>query len=229
MTLPAVVESKVLSKKAELSTRATLYYFSFKLNFYEPFIESFGLIASYKSDEQSKSIYIEIDESLPLNVNLSTALFENIIVCTTYLNECMIKHGMKPEMKMNSQTKNSLLNLESNRNNYDFNYSIENLTGEEILVATRESDEFSSVNANQVMMLDFSNKYEETKSGLAPKLSNNSKFSTNCSGTTSHIRSPYRKENFRIQSSLDERAKKVYLFIPSLHSEESSKIEENEK
>ena len=166
----------MLSKKAELSTRVTFYYFSFKLNFYEPLVERFGLVASYKSDEDSKSIYIEIDESLPLNINLSTALFENITVCTTYLNECMIKHGMKPEMKMNSKTKSSLLNLESNKNNYDYNYSIENLTGEEILVATRETDEYVSVYANQVMMLDFSSKFEEKKSGVVPKLDKNSRF-----------------------------------------------------
>ena len=231
LELPVIAETKTLSKKAEFSSMCTLHYFSFRLNFYEPFIEKFLLLASYKSDEESKSVSIDIDESFPLNINLSTALFENIAVCTTYLNETMVKHGLKSELKTDSLTKTSLLNLESNRNNYDYNYSIENLIGEEIQVATTETDEFVSVYANQVMMLDFTNNYEDL--AQTNMISDGSKSSKNISNNilegNFNIRSPYRKENFRIESSLDERTKKVYLFIPSLSGEISPDYEELEE
>lgn len=120
-------------------------------------------MVTYKSDEESKSISIEINEQLGLNLNLSTALFETLTISTTYINECMVKHGLKPDMKITSKMKKSLKNLESTKDSFDYGYSIENLTGEEIQVATRETDEYGTVYKGQVMMLDFSNKFEDFK------------------------------------------------------------------
>jgi len=135
-------------------------------------------------------------------------------------------------MEVNSKMQNSLIDLESDRNNYDFKYSIENLTGEEIFVATHETDEFISVYANQVMMLDFSHKYENLSKNTLIKQSsihNSTFYLRNHIENTQNIRSPYRKENFRIQSSLEGRTKKVYLFIPNLTAEGSTFYEESEQ
>ena len=152
---------RVLSKKLDLTATASLNYFNFRLNFYEPFIETFNLNTSYKSDEESKSISLDIEEVYPLNINLSTALFENIVIGLNYYNETMDKNGYAPSKLQNSQMRNIVSTLETTQNTYDYRYSLENHTGEEILVNTKETGDYVTVYANQVMVLDFGAKQDD--------------------------------------------------------------------
>lgn len=226
------METKIVAKKVEIISLVTLNYFNFRLNLYEPLVEKFSILISYKSDSESKNISIDFDDYYPFNINLSTALFENIVICMSYINETMVKGGYREPIAQNSKINNILMNLESGNNNYDYRYTLENQTGEELMVATHETDEFVNVYANQIMNLDFTNKYEEHVRNQPEPISkdqsrsfrNNRLIEQNLT-----IRSPYRKENFKIQGSFDERMKKVYLLLPSFIEENSLLNEESER
>jgi hypothetical protein len=69
--------------------------------------------------------------------------------------------------------KNAVNALEMSRNSYDYRYSLENYTGEEMLISTNEGGEFVRVYPNHVFELDFDQtmaKSSDAKKGWAKKM-----------------------------------------------------------
>ena len=184
----------------------------------------------YNSNEENKNISLKVKDIYPLNFNLSTALFENLVVSINYYNEIMAKFGYAKSQKLTPQQRSTIANIEVAQSSYDFRYTLENHTGEDLLVSTGLNSEYLPVYKNQELTLDFgSAKYDEEYKYSKRK---DAKDESKCAGyiifleqlivSNSASKSPYRKENFRTQSLFDDRNKNIYLQVPSLEDGESA-------
>jgi len=147
-----LISQEVTAKRLITECTISANYFNIRLNFYEPFIEQFGISIEYCSNDENKGVFIETDSRSSVNLNISTAIFENLLISCNYFNESMTKYSNGPSCS--SKMKAAVNALEMARSTNDFRYSLENYTGEELLVATAEDAEFMSVYANQVVQLD---------------------------------------------------------------------------
>jgi hypothetical protein len=203
-----ITETKtlVISKEFTLSSTVELYYFNLRVNFYEPFIEEFDFKFMYKSDAESKLIAVEWAEIKPLDFNISTALVENIVITTAHFSEIWSKANN--DENPSSVNESSAISIELSKNKLDTKYTLENSLGEDILVwTTKSEDSFQYIKASQTILLEF----DKMQSSLSPE------FSTRAGSINkfSIYKSPYRRENFRIDHKLQQQHKNIWIKIPS--------------
>ena len=203
--------NEILAKEIAIESTIELNYFNFGLNFYEPFIEEFSMYLIYKSDSQNKSVVLETSEK-KLDLNIPTALAENITVSTVYLKNILAKTNSK-EVKQSYKKSESISN-QLLYNKIDVRYTLENCLGEDIMIATWNVDNsFEYVEASHTVLLEFNTKelekIEKDNSDIPP----NHKQSS--------FRSPYRRENFRIGHETEKDSKQIWLKIPSIKLKEN--------
>ena len=197
-----------------MDTECTLafHYFNLRLSFYEPLLEPTGLSLNYKSDVDNREIKIKTSKNSQFNINLTTAMFENLVVWISYLNEMMAKSDGN-EIR-GSQHKNIHSKIEVLQSKQEYMYTLENLTGEELLVVSDELEEIE-VKHEQKVVLDFDvHKIESLKIGGDQK---EDKHRSSIFNKEKYLsRSPYRVDWYRIEHNMSKQSRKLNIFIPKM-------------
>lgn len=191
----------------------SLHYFNFRLSFYEPLIESTSVNVCYKSDDNNKEIKIKTGKQSALNFNLSTAMFENVVICISYFNEAFARY-YGGEAK-NIQHKNAHSRLEVLQNKQEYMYTLENLTGEEISVSSNELEEIT-VRHEEKVVLDFDVHQVEGFNRNSFDSKSDRQRNRDSVKQSYYPRSPYRVDWYRIEHNVSKGSKKLNIFIPKM-------------